>query len=108
MTYCFLHLLYCGGEDYFYSSPQRAVEAAKKCVEMGFTAIKFDPAGPYTIYGGHQPSLKNIESSETFCMMIRDAIGPQADILFGWKYFFLIDPTYLQLKLILFLNQLYA
>ena len=69
--------------DYFYSSPQRAVEAAKKCVEMGFTAIKFDPAGPYTIYGGHQPSLKNIEVSETFCMMIRDAIGPQADILFG-------------------------
>jgi galactonate dehydratase len=27
------------------------------CVARGYTAVKFDPAGPYTIRGGHMPAM---------------------------------------------------
>ena len=67
----------------FYSSPEDSAEVAKELIAKGFTAIKFDPAGPYTIHGGHQPSLTDIERSEEFCRVIRENIGNKADILFG-------------------------
>ena len=46
-------------------------------------AVKFDPAGPYTVYDGHQPSLEDLERSELFCKRIREAVGTRADLLFG-------------------------
>jgi galactonate dehydratase len=52
-------------------------------VEMGFTAVKFDPAGPYTNYSGHQLSMGVLDRCELFCAKIREAIGSRADILFG-------------------------
>ena len=70
-------------ENEFYASPDLSAEAASKAVSMGFTAIKFDPAGPYTIYGGHQPTLDNLELSENFCSSIRKTVGHKADLLFG-------------------------
>lgn len=66
-----------------YNDPDLAAESALSLVEEGFTAIKFDPAGPYTIYDGHQPSLQDLERSEQFCKRIREAVGDRADILFG-------------------------
>ena len=56
---------------------------AARMVEMGFTAVKFDPAGPYTIHGGHQPTLADLDRSEAFCRRIREAVGDRADLLFG-------------------------
>ena len=50
---------------------------------QGFTAVKFDPAGPYTIHGGHQPTLDDLDRSEAFCRRIRAAVGDRADLLFG-------------------------
>jgi galactonate dehydratase len=47
------------------------------------SAVKFDPAGPYTVMGGHQPSQKRVELSVEFVAKIREAIGARADILFG-------------------------
>ena len=52
-------------------------------VAAGFTAVKFDPAGPYTIHGGHQPTLPDLDRSEAFCRAIRAAVGDRADLLFG-------------------------
>ena len=52
-------------------------------VEPGFTAVKFDPAGPYTIHGGHQPTAADLDRSEAFCRRIRAAVGDRADLLFG-------------------------
>lgn len=52
-------------------------------VEMGFTAVKFDPAGPYTNYSGHQISLGVMDRCEEFCRKIRDSVGNRADLLFG-------------------------
>lgn len=67
----------------FWASPEMQAEAALAAVEQGFTAIKFDPAGPYTIHGGHQPSLWDIDLSVRMCAAIRKAVGNRADLLFG-------------------------
>ena len=66
-----------------YNDPDIAGEAALNAVEQGFTALKFDPAGPYTVYGGHQPLLADLDRSEAFCRQIRAAVGDKADLLFG-------------------------
>ena len=66
-----------------YTNPDKAAEFAADLVAEGFTAVKFDPAGPYTVYDGHQPSLEDIARSVTFVRKIREAVGDDADILFG-------------------------
>ncbi len=67
----------------FWISPEMAAEAALQLADQGYTAIKFDPAGPYTIHGGHQPALTDISTSVAFCKAIREAVGDRADLLFG-------------------------
>ncbi len=66
-----------------YADPVLAAERAAEYLKMGFTALKFDPAGPYSIYDGRQLSLTELDRSETFCRMLREAVGTQADLLFG-------------------------
>ncbi|MBP0482574.1 mandelate racemase/muconate lactonizing enzyme family protein [Sagittula salina] len=67
----------------FWTSPEQAAESALDCVARGYTAVKFDPAGPYTMRGGHQPAMADIALSVAFCKTIREAVGPKADLLFG-------------------------
>ena len=67
----------------FYNDPEKSAACALKYVERGFTAIKFDPAGPYTIYDPHQPAMIDLDRCERFCRIIRESIGTRADILFG-------------------------
>ena len=67
----------------FWVSPEMAGEAAAALVAKGYAAVKFDPAGPYTIRGGHSPALTDIALSVAFCAAIRDAVGDKADLLFG-------------------------
>ncbi len=66
-----------------YNDPAMAAAAASACVEQGFDAVKFDPAGPYTIFDGHMPRLADIERATAICSAVRDAVGHRADILFG-------------------------
>lgn len=66
-----------------YNDPQLAAQAARSAVEKGFTAVKFDPAGPYTIHDGHQPRLVDIRLSVDMVAAIRETVGTRADILFG-------------------------
>ncbi|MEO1192324.1 MAG: mandelate racemase/muconate lactonizing enzyme family protein [Pseudomonadota bacterium] len=66
-----------------YNDPDAAAEVAAAEVARGFTAVKFDPAGPYTVYDGHMPDLASISRSVAFCKRIREAVGDQADLLFG-------------------------
>ena len=72
-------------QDYaaFWSSPELAAESAADCVARGYTAVKFDPAGPYTLRGGHMPAMSDISQSVAFCKAIRAAVGDNADLLFG-------------------------
>ena len=67
----------------FWTSPEMAAESALDCVDRGYTAVKFDPAGPYTLRGGHMPGMRDIEMSVAFCKAIRAAVGARADLLFG-------------------------
>ncbi len=66
-----------------YTDPDLAAEKAVAEVDRGFTAIKFDPTGPYSAMGGHQPSLRRIELSVQFLATLREAVGTRADLLFG-------------------------
>lgn len=66
-----------------YTDPDLAAARASEYVSRGFTAVKFDPAGPYTVFGGHQPSLGRIELSVEMVRKVREAVGTEADILFG-------------------------
>jgi L-alanine-DL-glutamate epimerase-like enolase superfamily enzyme len=67
----------------FWTSPEMAAESALDCVARGFTAVKVDPAGPYTMRGGHMPAMSDISLSVDFCRAIREAVGDRADLLFG-------------------------
>ncbi|NNE74164.1 MAG: mandelate racemase/muconate lactonizing enzyme family protein [Acidimicrobiales bacterium] len=66
-----------------YLDPATAARRAAEEVDRGFTAVKFDPAGPYTVFDGHQPSLDRIQLSVDMCAAIREAVGSRADLLFG-------------------------
>ena len=66
-----------------YSNPHAAAKRALKYMAQGFTAVKFDPAGPYSTFDPRQPSLERLELSEAFCKTLREAVGTKCDLLFG-------------------------
>ncbi len=70
-------------DKHVYVNPDTAAQRALDYVEMGFTAVKFDPAGPYTVYDGGMPTLEELDRSEQFVKRIREAVGTKADMLFG-------------------------
>ncbi|HCY13511.1 MAG TPA: isomerase [Gammaproteobacteria bacterium] len=82
-SYSYLYPMAHHDLNAFWNDPQMAAESATEMIELGFTAVKFDPAGPYTLRGGHQPALRDIERSVAFCRSIREAVGDQADLLIG-------------------------
>lgn len=67
----------------FWVNADASAEAAEDMVARGYTAVKFDPAGPYTIRAGHMPAMRDISRSVEFCATIRAAVGDSADLLFG-------------------------
>ncbi|MBM2292051.1 mandelate racemase/muconate lactonizing enzyme family protein [Sulfitobacter pseudonitzschiae] len=82
-AYTYLYPLPHHDMQAFWTSPEMAAEAALDCVARGYTAVKFDPAGPYTLRGGHMPAMSDISQSVAFCKAIREAVGDRADLLFG-------------------------
>ena len=82
-AYSYLYPLQHHPEDSFWSDADMAAESAAALVDRGYTAVKFDPAGPYTQFGGHMPSRSDISRSVAFCEKIRTAVGDKADLLFG-------------------------
>ena len=82
-AYSYLYPLEHHDLNDFWTSPEMAAESAIDLVNRGFTAVKFDPAGPYTMRGGHMPAMSDIKLSINFCRAIREAVGDNADILFG-------------------------
>lgn len=82
-SYSYLYPLPTHDINAFWNDVELSVESARQMLAQGFTALKFDPAGPYTIRGGHQPALRDISRSVEFCRRIREAVGDRADLLFG-------------------------
>ncbi len=66
-----------------YEDPDAAAARAADYLKQGFTALKFDPAGPYSTFDPRQPSLAALTRSELFCKRLREAVGDKADLLFG-------------------------
>jgi galactonate dehydratase len=66
-----------------YSDPDLAAERAAQYVKQGFTAVKFDPVGPYSAFDPRQLSLEALDRAERFVQKIREAVGSQCDLLFG-------------------------
>ncbi len=82
-AYSYLYPLPDHAMEDFWTSPEMAAESALDLVARGYTAVKFDPAGPYTMRGGHMPAMSDITTSAAFCKAIREAVGDRADLLFG-------------------------
>ena len=82
-VYSYLYPLPQHDPDAFWHSPEMSAESALELVNRGYTALKFDPAGPYTMRGGHMPALADISRSLEFCRVLREAVGDRADLLFG-------------------------
>jgi galactonate dehydratase len=72
-----------GDKTDVYQDPQLAAERAVEYLAQGFTALKFDPAGPYSAFDGRQLSLAQLELCERFMKVLRAAVGTRADLLFG-------------------------
>ncbi len=66
-----------------YVDPDLAVQRALKYADMGFTAVKFDPVSPFTAFDPRQLSLEALDRAERFVKMLREALGPRCDLLFG-------------------------
>jgi galactonate dehydratase len=66
-----------------YQDPDLAATRALEYLRQGFTALKFDPVGPYSAFDGRQLSLAALELSERFARQLREAVGNKADLLFG-------------------------
>jgi 2-dehydro-3-deoxyphosphogalactonate aldolase len=72
-----------GEDESIYHNAELSAERAAEYVAQGFTAVKFDPAGPYTVFDPRQPSLEHLALSEKFVRLLREAVGTKADLLFG-------------------------
>ncbi len=66
-----------------YRDPELAARRAAQEIADGFTALKFDPAGPYSAYDGRQPSLERLELVEAYFAALREAVGSRADLILG-------------------------
>ena len=86
-TYTYLYPDEPGSHAYsdspVYRDPDAAAARALRYVAQGFTAVKFDPAGPYSTFDPRQPSLERLSLSEAFCKTLRAALGDSCDLLFG-------------------------
>ncbi|HEX2430421.1 MAG TPA: mandelate racemase/muconate lactonizing enzyme family protein [Aestuariivirgaceae bacterium] len=72
-----------GESESIYWDPERSANRAAEYVAAGFTAVKFDPAAPYSVFDPRQPSLEALELCAKFCRLMREAVGSRADLLFG-------------------------
>ena len=72
-----MYLDYRDEEDFI------GMDMCRKFLEMGFTAIKQDPVGPYSFQGGRELSLAELSRAEYSVRRIREAVGDRADILLG-------------------------
>jgi 2-dehydro-3-deoxyphosphogalactonate aldolase len=66
-----------------YRDPDLAAERAVEYVQKGFTAVKFDPVGPYSAFDPRQLSLESLDHTERFVRSLREAVGSSCDLLFG-------------------------
>ncbi|HMG99168.1 MAG TPA: hypothetical protein VK546_09630, partial [Gaiellales bacterium] len=70
-TYTYIYAEPGDAGDVYYSDPDLAAQRAGEYAALGFTALKFDPAGPYASYDPRQPSLADLDRCERYVARIR-------------------------------------
>jgi galactonate dehydratase len=81
-TYSYLYARPDDASD-AYLDPDLGAERAGEYAALGFTAIKFDPAGAYASFDPRQPSLADLDRCERYVALVRGAVGPDVDLLLG-------------------------
>jgi galactonate dehydratase len=66
-----------------YQDAELAAKRASEYIEMGFTALKFDPIGAYATLDPRQPSLELLDHAAAYTAKIREAVGDKCDLLIG-------------------------
>jgi 2-dehydro-3-deoxyphosphogalactonate aldolase len=72
-----------GADNSVYSNAEISCARAAEYIKEGFTALKFDPAGPYSAFDPRQLSLEMLDFTEKFVKQLREAVGNKVDLLFG-------------------------
>lgn len=72
-----------GDKHSAFTHPETAAKRAAEYAAKGFTAVKFDPVGPYTIHDPRQLTLEAMDRAEAYTRAVREAVGSKCDILFG-------------------------
>jgi galactonate dehydratase len=72
-----------GEGDDFYHDPERSAARAAEYVSQGFTAVKFDPTGGWSCFDPRQPTQESLERTVKLVRLVREAVGPRADLLLG-------------------------
>ncbi|HTB29938.1 MAG TPA: mandelate racemase/muconate lactonizing enzyme family protein [Steroidobacteraceae bacterium] len=81
-SYTYLYPAEGEGDD-FYHDPDRSASRAAEYVKLGFTGIKFDPTGGYSVFDPRQPTQEQIERTVLLVRKVREAVGNKADLLLG-------------------------
>jgi L-alanine-DL-glutamate epimerase-like enolase superfamily enzyme len=81
-SYTYLYPAEGEGDD-FYHDPDRSAARAAEYVKLGFTGLKFDPTGGYSVFDPRQPTQEQIERTVQLVRKVREAVGGKADLLLG-------------------------
>ena len=66
-----------------FGDPELAPKRAAHYVDMGFTAVKFDPIMPMSAFDPRQLSLAALDNAELVVKNVREAVGSRCDLLIG-------------------------
>lgn len=72
-----------GDKTDVYVDADLGAQRAADYVSQGFTALKFDPVGPYSAFDPRQLSLEAMDRAERYTGKVRQAVGSAADLLVG-------------------------
>jgi galactonate dehydratase len=71
------------GDTRAYTDADVAAGRAAVYADLGFSALKFDPVGPYTAFDPRQLSLEALDNAERIATRVREAVGSRCDLLIG-------------------------
>jgi L-alanine-DL-glutamate epimerase-like enolase superfamily enzyme len=74
-----------------YLDPELAATRAAEFRALGFTALKFDPAAPYTSFDPRMPTLEELDRCGRYVGAVREAVGSGCDLLLGTHGQFTVD-----------------
>src|SRR6202043_728849 len=72
-----------GEGDEFYHDADRSAQRAAEYVAQGFTGLKFDPTGGYSVHDPRQPTQEQTDRTGRMVRRMAEAVGIRAGLLVG-------------------------